>query len=180
MKRYQQKLIAHGLIVVATGWNTLLSIAPWTIAPATAQGINTEVACLKAINAAEAKIVEDRTIDLRTEFGDTSEDWSDRAGYPADRPQSVTFFLGMLNSPVVAPDGEAILQSPQLMEAIATDITNRCLSIGYVSFAAPHSDWFVPFGIINGSLKAFQCAEDWNPRSRTPRPPLNWGFYNCL
>ncbi|MCU0570073.1 MAG: hypothetical protein MUF49_26305 [Oculatellaceae cyanobacterium Prado106] len=51
-------------------------------------------------------------------------------------------------------DGLTVLESPVFMKAIATSVIEQCPSVSYVQFAAAHSGYHVPFGLINGNVEA--------------------------
>jgi hypothetical protein len=164
--------LVGGLITLNLSINPLISIS------VSAQ-TNSEETCLQSIDKAEAKILQGReAINLNTKIYNLSE--QSRNDYPPGRPRGLIFVLAAHFGVQTPPEGEAILNSQQFMKTIATQITDQCSSISYVEFTDPYSDYFIPFGIINGSVERFQCSEDWNPRDGSLRPPDRWGYYTCF
>jgi hypothetical protein len=176
MNRPYHRWLIGGLITLNFSFN------PFILTSALAQTnseASSEESCLQAINTAESKILEGReNISLKTKIYNLSDE--SRNDYPPGRNRGMVFVLGAHFGVQTPPEGEAILNSPQLMRSIATQVTNGCSTISYVEFTAPYSDYYIPFGIINGSVERFQCSEDWNPRGGGLRPVDRWGYYTCL
>jgi len=72
--------------------------------------------------------------------------------YPQDTPIEIT--IVMEGSHV-----EYVLESPQFMSIVASQIMNRCSTVGLVSFGMNHTGWIVSYGKVNGQLQEFECIE---------------------
>ncbi|MCU0567084.1 MAG: hypothetical protein MUF49_10860 [Oculatellaceae cyanobacterium Prado106] len=159
--------IASGLLMT----NALLWGAIAVPSPALAQERSAKDICLEAIIATQKRIVEGRTINLEMQVLDLDES----RGYLGDRSQELQFIMGDFSRPGLTPDGRAVLQSPVLMQSMATEIISDCPSIGSVVFAAADSEWAISFGLIEGGVQAFQCLQR-EPWESSPAP---WGFLDC-
>ena len=78
-----------------------------------------------------------------------------------------------------------VLQSPAILNTLATQIINNCDSVSSVSFGAWQSDWIQVYGLMpNGEVKMFECPRP--PGSSPPSPEdeqyreLVWGEHCSL
>jgi hypothetical protein len=168
MKRNCRQWVAGGLVLA----NSLLWGAIAIPTSANAQERNAQEMCMDALNLAQSRILDNRTINLQVRAFDLS----GRVGSPSDRPKGVEFRMADFSRPGPTPDGETILTSPVFMKSIATDVIDRCSTVSYVTFSAASTGWQVPHGLVNGTVEAFQCME--RPEGRRGFTPP-WGFYDC-
>ena len=70
--------------------------------------------------------------------------------YPQDTPIEIA--IVMEGSHV-----EHVLYSPQFMSIVASQIMNRCSTVGLVSFGMNHTSWIVSYGKVDGQLQEFEC-----------------------
>jgi hypothetical protein len=171
MNLFFQRSVVGGLFFC----NSLLLGTLAMIEPVVAQERTSQAVCGDAINEANARILNGRTIALQTRLLDLS----DNMGYPGDRSQGVNFTMASASGLGSTPDGDMVLTSPVFMKSIATDIIEQCPSFSYVVFAAANSGWQIPFGLINGEVEAFRCREVTIRERRSGNFSMPWGFYDC-
>jgi len=151
----------------------LLTIAITSLALPLASPANSQQpTCAEAQAAAQRRLANIRNLTIKTETLDFSTAYAD---HPEGRP----------NNYLVAMQGKAVgsvMNSPQLMKVIATDILNACETIGMVTFGQANSGWYQRVGIFrDGTIDFFKCAEDVgiqpDPRSNGR---LRWGLDYCI
>jgi hypothetical protein len=88
--------------------------------------------------------------------------------FPGNAPLGVTFAMQGRAT-------ENVLNSPQLMTTVSTQMISECQPVSWVRFGFYRSDWYVDYGLINNTVAAFdQCSD---PSS--PGLP-NWGEIFCF
>jgi hypothetical protein len=124
--------------------------------------------CDAAIQATSKQIEKGWEVVIRTRVHITSALLGD-ATYLANRPLGYTISLGG-----IAASG--IMNSPQLMHSISSDIINACSSVSSVSFNVSETDWTAIYGLFEqGQVKRFQCVKDLKPTNK-----IHWGYIYCL
>jgi len=86
-------------------------------------------------------------------------------GYPPNRPVMLQFTIG-------GSAGSSIMNSPEFMRSISTDIIDDCSDVSAVAFNLNQTDWTEVFGLIEGKVEKFKC---YSPG--TPYP--GWGYQGC-
>jgi hypothetical protein len=128
-----------------------------------------EAICASALEDARNRIEENREIRVGINALDMST-WDSSGNYPPGRPMDYSFNL----------DGRAmydIMNSPQFLNSISTDIINNCTSASAVSFVGGQSDWIITFGLFDeGQVEQFRCV---SPRENDSGE-LPWGYMYCL
>ncbi|NES19734.1 MAG: hypothetical protein F6K41_12590 [Symploca sp. SIO3E6] len=107
--------------------------------------------CQAAIQAVTAKLRDEQNIEIvSVTKRDVSEIYSD---YPKERPGG--YFITMRGNQVIN-----LLNSPQLMSILTTQIIDNCETASLVMFGFPNSDFTVPLGLMpNGTVQPFECLE---------------------
>lgn len=159
------KPLAFGLIV-------LLGLSLFGCLRTTSNNADTEPdGCSKAIASVEQELqtVHQTKIEL-SEMNDNN--------------ASNTPFENRPNQYVFGLTGK-VLQSPETLNSLATQIINNCNSVSSVSFGAWQSDWIQIFGLMsNDKVEMFSCPRP--PGSSPPSPEdeqyreLVWGEHCSL
>lgn len=125
--------------------------------------------CNAAIQASNKQIDKGREVVVRTRVYITPES-SRNANYLTKRPLAYTFSLG-------GNAASGVMNSPQLMQSISSDIINACSSVSSVSFSVSETDWTVIYGLFeHGQVKRFQCLKE----DLLPAKKVHWGYFQCL
>ena len=123
-------------------------------------------ACQDSLQSAKAQLEQEGEVAVKTRTIDMSTGQKP-AGYPDNRP--IRYFFSLEGQGT-----EDILHSPQMMQTISTAIIETCDSVSQVTFEMSHTDWQMPFGLLeSGKVEQFQCAHD-------PRAGIPWGYMACL
>jgi len=171
MNQYFQKWVAGGLLFCnSLLWGTISMSTPVVAQERTSQEI-----CMEAIGAAKTRLLDGRSITLRTRLLNLS----DSRDYPGDRSQGLVFILAKSSGVGSASDDVTVLTSPVFMKSIATDVIEHCRSFSYVAFGADRTGWHIPFGLINGNVEEFQCRVGLYGSEATSTSVMPWGFYDC-
>lgn len=90
-------------------------------------------------------------------------------GYPSGVELEVTVALD-------GRDADNIMNSPQFMTNISTQLIDGCQGVGLVKFNRYYTDWNESFGVIDGTVSQFsQCVAPSGGRQY-----LEWGQRYCL
>lgn len=123
--------------------------------------VRCQVALDEATNTVEeVPSVQMSTMDIRS----LAEEYSD---FPAERAYGV--YIGI--------EGQAainVLNSPQLLTSISSQLIEECDSVSMVKFAMHQTDLNVIFGLVGGSVLSFECTEP------SPGRITQWGTTVCL
>ncbi|NET62721.1 MAG: hypothetical protein F6K47_43525 [Symploca sp. SIO2E6] len=127
----------------------------------------TSSSCQVALQAVRAKLKELPNLEIAS-FAkrDISKAYSD---YPKERPDR--YSIDMRGNQVVN-----LLNSPQLMTTLATQIIDNCKTVSSVSFGLANTDYGVLLGLMpNGTVQKFECLEPGQARGE-----LVWGRTYCF
>lgn len=124
-----------------------------------------EERCRTALTAATNTLEKGRNVQVSTiRVRSLSEEYSD---FPTDQPYGI--YIGM--------EGQAtadILNSPQLMTSISSQLIAECDSVSLVKFAMHQTDWNIVFGLIGESVASFECIDP------SPGLVMQWGKTTCI
>jgi Bacterial SH3 domain len=70
---------------------------------------------------------------------------------------------------------DEVLSSERLMKPISDRLIQNCGNVSSVQFGSGYSGWHHVYGLIDGRVSIFKCA-DFDPSSGRQ---LRWGEYNC-
>lgn len=79
---------------------------------------------------------------------------------------------GRSMSVIILVTAEAAMNKLPRQLEIGKNITNKCRTVGMVSFALDQTDWVNTYGLLNGRLRRFTCQE--------AGAKLRWGEQPCL
>ena len=130
----------------------ILPLALLNVLPIQARSIVVETEeCVQAIASVENQLVTDRQ--LKIEMSEIS-DRNISGIPPKGRPHQYAF--GISGKAV-----EAVMNSPVLLDNLATQIIDNCSSVSSISFGQWRTGWFWVFGLMpNGEVEMFSCPED--------------------
>ena len=82
---------------------------------------------------------------------------------------------------VEGPAAASVLNSPQLLQEISTAFINECDLAAAVSIGLYRAGGGDIFGIVEGQVKRFGCAEDIGiePGPMVVDRPMPWGYHYC-
>jgi hypothetical protein len=129
------------------------------------------LSCNESISAAQARLEGGR--DLRVvqiQVRNISDYYDD---YPTGRPDAYRFSIQGSAAP-------AVMNSPQMMIAISTEIIQACSTVSIVDIGVRYTDWGETYGLMSdGTVQAFECFfndrhTDWSSFK------LAWGSHHCL
>ncbi|HEY9631582.1 MAG TPA: hypothetical protein V6C84_30185 [Coleofasciculaceae cyanobacterium] len=124
-------------------------------------------ACSNALASAQQRLEEGRTLTIGIRQNDISNQYPD---HPEGRTSQYMFVLS--GRPTLT-----ILNSPQFMRSISSEIIENCDSVGIVSFIQWNSDGPAMFGIMpSGQVEGFHCLE----RNRRSQVRPQWGQEVCI
>lgn len=138
------KLLTTGLIA----FNIALTDASFIYG----QGMVVETKeCINAIASVESQLQNERALTI--ELSEISDRYI--SGTPPEgRPHQYVFGMG-------GGAVETVMNSPVLLNSLASRIISNCNSISSVSFAQYRSGWFWVFGLMpSGKVEFFRCPED--------------------
>ena len=163
MEKYKEGIVMkRTLIYGVIGLNTLLlMLSPIQVKSQSGRTIDN---CNAALVAAEKRITEGRNIDVTTSVIDVSIRYED---YPTGRPVGYAFNMRGNGT-------ENILNSPQFMKAISTNIIQNCPTVSMVIFGLAETDEDSTYGLIDDkNIEPFTCVAPGNRRDP-------WGYATCL
>ena len=110
----------------------------------------------------------------RTRIGDVDNAYLVKVGIGttnspySDRPYNVALVLG-------GSGLSTVMTSPQFMLNISSNLINACETLGSVTFyTSEASGWHEVFGVVDGVVSQFSCAD-----FSSSRPRMQWGEMNC-
>jgi hypothetical protein len=165
MQKYRSGLMFSAIIMAAMlGTGIPASIDSFD-SQAVAAGEVGSASCLNALIAAQQRIREGRSLQVRSDLSNLSNAYPD---HPVARPHKVSFiFSGQSARDVMASD---LLQT-----SISTSVVTHCDSVGMVLFGVDRTGSTNSWGwMSDGSVKVFDCVE---PGRGTA--PLVWGQQYC-
>jgi len=125
------------------------------LAPKTWTGVDNKlieaVSCPVALQSVRAKLQDLPNLEIAS-FAkrDISKAYSD---YPKERPDG--YSIDMRGNQVIN-----LLNSPQLMTTLASQIIDNCKTVSLVSFGLANTDYAVLLGLMpNGNVQQFECLE---------------------
>ncbi len=148
-----------------------IAIASITLSPSLpAYGQQPARTCTQAKASAQRRLTALRNLTVRTQTRSIASDYPD---HPVGRPNS----HGLIMRGRAA---ESVLQSPQMMTAIATDIITACETVSMVTFSLDGSGWFLNIGLLpGGTIGGFRCAEEVGVQPGSGVDRLSWGLQYC-
>jgi hypothetical protein len=155
------KLIVSGLVSLET---FLLVAVPVKVQ---AQDVATaDNPCFAALQAVENTVEQGRDVAVTNiQIQEMSQSYAD---YPSERPKGLMFAMR-------GSDVAHVMNSPQLLTDLTTDVVNHCGAVSSMTFAGEHSDWAITYGLIDGQIQQFSCLEAVRGGRST-----RWGEHYCL
>ena len=145
----------------------LQSLFHWA-APATAQEslLQLDSQCRGAIQSAQERLEQNRSLTTNIHVVNMVDS---RAEYPEGQPLSIGFTLRGSAAP-------SVMQSPQMLKAISTEIITNCQPVSTVTFSVFPTDWSTAYGwFADGRIEEFKCLAPEHSGGRTP-----YGYQSCL
>lgn len=126
---------------------------------------DTSPSCTAALTANRKRLAAGRNLTVRVEQRDISQAYPD---YPTGRNQQYFYIIK-------GAAATSVMESTQLLTAIAQDTIKHCPTAGIASIGIANSGHVGTFGWFpGGEVKLFECLE---PGRSNPRP--SWGKQYC-
>lgn len=121
----------------------------------------------------ESRIKEASQINVEFKLLKLSSYWQNSAP-----PQRIYEFLVALGNLEQIRQADAVMNSPQMLKAMATQIIDSCPNIGAVSYNQKHTGYTRTFGLLPNGVREFECVEIDHGRNISGRT-LSWGQQVC-
>ena len=152
---------------------TTAILSPVTLPPNQADTlISQRMSCEAAIFNMESRIKDGREINVKFNIRQLSSDW--QQGAP---PQRIYEILVTLRDRSRSQQVLDVMQSNQMLTAMATQLIDSCSNIGAVTYGEDQTDYLITFGLLTNGVQPFNCAPPLN-RNQSSRT-IPWGQQYC-